>query len=211
MERLILIGGGGHCKSCIEVIESIGEFEIAGILDIPSKIGEKVLNYEIIGSDTDIATFVDIGIKNYIVTLGQIHTATLKKKIFENIYIQGGNPTSITSKYAIVSSRAKIGVGTIIMHGAIINANAKIGNNCIINNQANVEHDANIGNHVHVSTDAVINGQVNIGDEVLIGSNSVIRNGINICSNVVIGAGSVVTKDIVESGTYVGNPIKRIK
>ena len=30
---LILIGGGGHCKSCIEVIESTDEWEIKGILD----------------------------------------------------------------------------------------------------------------------------------------------------------------------------------
>jgi FlaA1/EpsC-like NDP-sugar epimerase len=64
MKKLILIGGGGHCKSCIEVIESTGEFEIIGILDLPSKIGEKVLDYEIIGSDDDIAHYVQQGIQN---------------------------------------------------------------------------------------------------------------------------------------------------
>lgn len=211
MEKLILIGGGGHCKSCIEVIESTGEYEIVGILDLPSKIGEKVLDYEVIGSDIDIATFIQKGIENYIVTLGQIHSATLKKQMFENIYAQEGISPTIISNCAIVSTRAKIGTGTIIMHGAIVNADVQIGDNCIINNQANIEHDVCIGNHVHISTGAVVNGQVNIGDEVLIGSNSVIRNVINICNNVIIGAGSVVTRDIIEPGTYVGNPIKKIK
>lgn len=211
MTKLILIGGGGHCKSCIEVIESTGEFEIAGILDIPSKKGEKVLNYEVIGTDEDIHSWVQKGVYHFFVTLGQIQSASLKRKVFENIYLQGGTSPAIISKHAIVSSRAVIGEGTIIMHGAIINADVKIGENCIINTMANIEHDITIGNHVHVSTGAMINGQVNIGNEVLIGSNSVIRNVINICDNVVIGAGSVVTKDLTEAGTYVGNPLKKIK
>ncbi len=46
--KLILIGGGGHCKSCIDVIEQEDKFEIAGILDVPEKKGERILNYEIL-------------------------------------------------------------------------------------------------------------------------------------------------------------------
>lgn len=210
MKKLILIGGGGHCKSCIEVIESTGKFEIIGILDLPSKKGEKILDYEVIGSDDDITHFVQKGIQNFFVTLGQIKSADLKKKVFNNIYESGGVSPTIVSKYAIVSSRAKINAGTIIMHGAIVNADVVIGKNCIINTMANVEHDVTIGNHVHVSTGATINGNVEIGNEVLVGSNSVIRNVIQICDKVVIGAGSVINKDILEAGTYVGNPYKKI-
>ena len=32
MKEIILIGGGGHCKSVIDVIECDGSFKIAGIL-----------------------------------------------------------------------------------------------------------------------------------------------------------------------------------
>lgn len=211
MKKIILIGGGGHCKSCIEVIESTGEFEIIGILDIAEKVGEKILDYTIIGTDDDINQWVQKGVQHYFVTLGQIQSASLKKKVFQLIYNHGGISPVIISKHAIVSKRAYIGAGTIVMHGAIINADVKIGENCIINTKANIEHDIQIGSHVHVSTGAMINGQVQIGNEVLIGSNSVIRNVINICDQVVIGAGSVITKDILESGTYVGNPLKKIK
>jgi acetyltransferase-like isoleucine patch superfamily enzyme len=49
-----------------------------------------------------------------------------------------------------------------------------------------------------------------IGNNVSIGSNATILP-IEICDNVVIGAGAVVTKNIVEPGTYVGNPAKKIK
>jgi len=49
-----------------------------------------------------------------------------------------------------------------------------------------------------------------IGDHVSIGTNATILP-VTICSNVVIGAGAVVTKDISESGTYVGNPARLVK
>ena len=38
MKEIILIGGGGHCKSVIDVIESEGQFEIVGIVDKPDGI-----------------------------------------------------------------------------------------------------------------------------------------------------------------------------
>jgi acetyltransferase-like isoleucine patch superfamily enzyme len=52
--------------------------------------------------------------------------------------------------------------------------------------------------------------KTNIGNNVSIGSNSTILP-VNICDNVVIGAGAVVTKDIDESGIYIGNPAKKLR
>ena len=52
--NIILIGGGGHCKSCIDVIEMHGMFSIAGIIDLPQNIGNRVMGYPIIGSDEDL-------------------------------------------------------------------------------------------------------------------------------------------------------------
>ena len=54
MQKIILIGGGGHCKSCIDVIEAEGKYDIAGILDMPEFVGEKILGYSIIGTDDDL-------------------------------------------------------------------------------------------------------------------------------------------------------------
>ena len=33
MSKIILIGGGGHCKSVIDIIEQDNKFKIAGIID----------------------------------------------------------------------------------------------------------------------------------------------------------------------------------
>ena len=51
MKKILLIGGGGHCKSVIDVIEQEERFEIAGIVDKPKLLGSKVLGYPIIGND----------------------------------------------------------------------------------------------------------------------------------------------------------------
>ena len=49
-----------------------------------------------------------------------------------------------------------------------------------------------------------------LGNKVYVGSNSTILP-ISICDDVVIGAGSVVTKDIIQPGTYAGNPARKLK
>lgn len=210
MNQLILIGGGGHCKSCIEVIESTNQFEIIGILDILPKVGERILDYKIIGTDNDIRHFIQQGITHFFITLGQIKTQEIRKKTFDLLMVNKVQIPIIISSKAIVSSRTTIGKGTIIMHSAIVNADVKVGDNCIINTMANIEHEVIIGNNVHISTGAMINGQVVLGNDIFVGSNSVIKNNIAICDNVVIGAGSVVLKDIKTPGTYVGNPVRKI-
>ena len=54
MKEIILIGGGGHCKSVIDVIEQESQFVIVGIVDKPELIRTEVLGYPVIGSDADL-------------------------------------------------------------------------------------------------------------------------------------------------------------
>ncbi len=49
-----------------------------------------------------------------------------------------------------------------------------------------------------------------IGDRVYIGSNATILP-VRICADVVIGAGAVVTRNIDESGVYIGNPARKVR
>lgn len=51
--------------------------------------------------------------------------------------------------------------------------------------------------------------ETRIGSRVSIGSNSTILP-VTVVDDVVIGAGSVVTKDILEPGTYAGNPARKL-
>ena len=191
MKELLLIGGGGHCKSIIDVIEEEGSFSIAGIIDKSDRLGKTVLGYPIIGSDSDLNQLA----KKFtyaLVTVGQIKSPNLRIKLFKKAKESGFILPSIVSPRAYVSKHATIGDGTVVMHYALVNANARIGKNCIINTMSLVEHDSLIGDNCHLSTNTIINGGVVMGQGSFIGSNSTTKEGIKIDENSFIRAGSVV-------------------
>ena len=203
--NLILLGGGGHCESVIDAAESAG-FTIMGILDMPETVGQKVLQYPIIGTDDMIPTLV--GKAEFVITVGQIKSNTTRIKLAKLVHDAGGHFATIVASDAWVSKYATIGEGTVVLHKAVVNANAKIGKHAIINTMADIEHDVRIGEFCHISTAAIVNGEVAIGNNVFVGSSSVVHHCTTIADNIVIAAGSVVSRNLKDSGIYAGNPIK---
>lgn len=206
-DSIILIGGGGHCKACIDVIETT-QHTIGGILD-KDPAQKNLLNYPVIGTDEEIEKLIAKG-HHFLITIGQVKSAAPRTRLYDKITGFKGKLATIVAASALLSKHASAGKGTIIMHQSIVNAGSTIGNNCIINNKSLVEHDCNIGDHVHISTAAIINGDCRIGKKVFIGSNSVLVQGVRIADEVIIGAGSVVVNDISEKGIYAGNPARKI-
>lgn len=204
-QKIILIGGGGHCKSCIGVIESTGQYSIVGILDFPQFIGNKVLDYQIVGSDADIAKWAKEDVC-FLVTVGQIKSADVKMELHQKVVDAGGKFATVIASSAWIAQSAKIGTDTIIMHHTLINADAIIGNGCIINNFANIEHDVQVGDYCHISTGAMINGNCLIERKTFVGSGAVIANNVSVVSGCVVGAGTIVYRNIKEKGIYLGNP-----
>jgi len=175
---LYLIGGGGHCKSCIDVIEQEKVFQIKGIIDLEKNRGTQILSkYRVIGTDTDI----DIIAKTnpfFFLTIGHMKDCSTRKNLFISLLKKKLKIPVIISPMAIVSKYSTIDEGTIVMHNAVVNAGAKLGKNCIINTGAIVEHDVEIGNFCHISTGVIINGGTKIADNTFIGSNSVCKENI---------------------------------
>lgn len=208
-KNLIMVGGGGHCKSVIDVAESAG-YNILGILDMPEEVGKSVLNYKVIGTDEEIPQYVDKA--EFVITVGFIKSPVIRIRIYNRIKEAGGKLATIVASTAHVSRYATLGEGTVVMHQAVVNAGAQIGVNCIINTFANIEHDAVVGEQCHISTGTMVNGDCKVGDRVFIGSQSVLANGITVGEDIVVGAGSFVRKSISEKGIYSGNPaILKIK
>ena len=171
-KKLIMIGGGGHCKSCIDVIEEEGQYQIVGILDQEMLVGNEVLGYKIIGTDNEIQKYIDLGYW-FLVTVGQTGSPSLRKKLFSLLQKHHAKIATIVSPRAYVSKYASLGEGTIIMHDVLINVDAAIGVNCIINTKALIEHDAKIESHCHISTAAVVNGGIVVKEGTFWGSNTV--------------------------------------
>ena len=208
-KNLILVGGGGHCKSVIEAAESAG-YNILGVLDTPENVGKQVLAYSVIGTDDDIPQYVDKA--EFVITVGFIKNPAIRIKLYNKVKEAGGKLATVIASTAHVSKYSTIGEGTVVMHQAFVNAGAHIGANCIINTFCNIEHDAQIGDQCHISTGTMVNGDCKVGDRCFIGSQSVLATGITIGDDIIVGAASFVRKNISEKGIYSGNPaILKIK
>ena len=209
MKPLILIGGGGHCKSVIEAAESAG-YSILGVLDMPEEVGKKILSTKVIGTDDDILAYVDKA--EFVITVGFIKNPTTRIKLYHKVKEAGGKLATIIASSAYVSKYAEIGEGTVVLHQAFVNAGAKVGCNVILNTSTNIEHDAVIGDHCHISTGTMVNGECKVGARCFIGSQSVLANCISVGDDIIVGAGSLVRKSISVKGIYSGNPaILKIK
>lgn len=186
--KILLIGGGGHCHSVIDVIELEGRYEILGIVDVKENIGKKVLDYEVIGCDDDLEALFK-SCKNAVISVGHLKSNTLRVKLFAKLGSIGFSLPRIISPLAYVSKHSFIDEATVVMHHALINANAKVGKNCIINTKALIEHDAIVENNCHISTASVVNGGVVVKENTFFGSNATSKQYIKIDG--FIKAGSV--------------------
>jgi len=189
-KKLILLGGGGHCKSCIDVIEQEGKYKILGILDRKESVGQTVLDYTVIGTDDDLDPYVTQGC-SFLITVGQIKSPAIRHKLSHLLNKSNATLATVVSPRAYVSQHALVGEGTIVMHDAVVNAAASVGKHCIINTKALVEHDATIEDLCHISTSAVINGGVKVQEGTFFGSNAVSQEYVSTNKNDFIKAGSI--------------------
>ena len=205
---IILVGGGGHCRSVIDAAESAGR-KIRGVLDLPQYLGTDVAGYKVIGNDDDIPNYVNDC--EFIVTLGAIENAAPRQKLHRLIKEAGGKLATVVASTAYLSPRATIGEGSVLLHQSVVNSCAKIGESVIINSGAIVEHDAEVGDLTHVSTGAKVNGACKVGARCFIGSGAVMVQGVKTGNDVFVGAGSLLAKDALEPGSYIGFPARKLK
>lgn len=112
---------------------------------------------------------------------------------------------------ALLMKDIEIGEGSFIGAYSILTVNVKLGKHAILNRATHIGHDSIIGDYFSGMPGSIVSGNVTIHDLVYMGNNSSIREKLSIHSLVKIGMNSAVVKDIIEPGTYVGSPSKKIK
>lgn len=198
LNRLVIIGASGHGKVIADIAVKCGYQDIV-FLDDNEKVKE-CAGFPVIGKVSDAVTMND----DKIVAIGN---AEIRQKIQNQL----SNLVTLIHPNAVVSRRVEIGEGTVIMAGAVINSDVVIGKGCIINTGASVDHDCKLRDFDHVSVGAHVAGTVSIGSKTWIGAGATVSNNVSICDHCMIGAGAVVVNDVVNSGTYVGVPVRKIK
>lgn len=201
-DKIVMFGCGGHARSVADVIRKTYDIKTIVLVDENAETGEIIL-----GCNTEQRH--DLCEKEaFIVAVGDNEK---RKKIYDELEKkQKGHCVSIVASSSSIGADVEIGEGTFVAANTYLGPLVKVGNNTIINTNSIIEHEVIIGDHSHVAPNATICGRSRIGNNVFCGAGSTIIDKISICDDVVIGAGAVVVEDIVESGTYVGIPAKRI-
>lgn len=193
---MYLYGASGHAKVILEILEAC-DIQVDGLFDdnvaVETLLGYPVSRYN---GECDGDKIISIGDNR------------VRKQIAERV---GGNFGAAVHPTAIVSPRAKVGCGSVVMHGAIVQADACIGAHVIVNTGATIDHECMVGDYAHISPNATLCGNVTVGEGTQIGAGSVVVPGVHIGKWSLICAGSVVTKNIPDYCIASGNRCEVVK
>ena len=204
---LVIVGGGGHAKVCIEVLRAQGLYEPIACVD-PKAAGGDVLGVPIVGGDESLPRLLAEGSTHAFVAIG---SNALRERISKALLADGFELPAAVDPFTRVSPSARLGRGVLVMPGAIINAEAAVSDFAIINSGAVVEHDCRIGQAAHVGPGAVLAGCVTVGDRAFLGAGVKVRDGMSICADAIVGTGGSVVADIPLPGVFVGVPTRRLE
>lgn len=202
-QEVIVIGAGGHGKVVADIVRSSGD-TVLGFLDDGRTAGDTVCGMPVLGGVEDYVNFLDA---KFVVGIGGANARRSIVQKLKNVrWYTAVHPSAVIS-----AMDTHIGEGTVIMAGAIINPCATVGKHCIVNTGSSIDHDNRIGDYTHISVGARLAGTVTVGENVWVGIGATVSNGISVCDDCMIGAGAVVVRSIMEPGTYVGVPARKIK
>lgn len=196
--KFILLGSGGHARVVLDCLLNQGANVLAlfdpkfsePLYGIPQK-GQYDPEFE-----KEASAIIAIG-----------DNAT-RKRLTATTKHSFGN---VKHASVILSDRAMMGVGNMLLHGAIVQTETRIGNHVIINTGAQVDHDCVINDYVHLAPGVILCGNVTVGEGAFIGAGAVVIPGKKVGAWATVGAGAVVLDDIPDYAVAVGNPAKVIK
>lgn len=209
--RILLVGGGGHCRSVLDCLLRSGVYDEIGIVDRDSDANPSMMGIPVIGTDDDLPALFATGWKNAAVTLGSIGCPNKRRFLYWQLKEIGFALPPIMDRSSVIGCEADLREGVFVGKRAIINCRVQIGPCSIINTGAIIEHDCRIGSFVHTSPGAILCGEVHIGENTHIGAGTVVRQKIKIGRDSIIGAGSVVIQNIPDAAEAFGNPCQVVK
>lgn len=206
MKKVCIFGSGGFAKEVLLLAKDFGvdvecfvDFKPTLIMGYPV-IEENFDNFDLSKFDVVVAVGSPI-VRKRIVTKLQKKNATFATLI---------HPTSRVMGLSYSLANIKIGQGTIICANCILTADIELGDFSQLNLSTTIGHDVKVGEYFTTAPGVHINGNNVIGSEVYFGSNASTVENIKIVDNVVVGAGACVTKNLTESGTYIGIPARKM-
>jgi len=195
-KNILIYGAGGHAKAVMEMVQAIGTFQIAGILDDKVQPGTQVLDIPVLGSRDVLPQLILRGLRQAANGVGGILDINIRVRLFELMEKSGLTFPSLNHPRATVEPSALLEDGVQVFANAYVGSSAILHSRCMVNTNAVVSHDCQVGSYTHIAPGALLAGHVHVGDRTLVGMGVTTAIGIKIGNGVRIGNGAVIYADV---------------
>jgi sugar O-acyltransferase (sialic acid O-acetyltransferase NeuD family) len=206
---LIILGVSGNAYDVLDIVDAINAscstWRPAGFLDDVCPPGSEHIGLPILGKLADAAQFEDYWFIN---AIGSDSSYRLRPSVIAATGLPVERFATLVHPMASVSSRAKLGRGVYVNHGASVAGAVVIGDHATLGSGCIVGHDTVVGEYAILAPGAVISGFVRLESNCYIGAAVMVRQKVRIGAGALVGIGAVVIRDVENGATVAGNPAR---
>lgn len=213
--ELLILGAGGNSIGIVDAIESARSggatsgFRIAGFLDdLPENRGRQILGYPVLGGIDDAPRFAQCLFVNGISSVGSFRK---RQSIVERCRAPAERFATIVHPSAVVSPRASVGRGCVILANSVICPEAVLEDHVLILQCSTVNHHTRVGTHATLSAGVTLLGYVDIGHSGFVGGGSSVAPYVKVGRGALVGMGSAVIRDVPAGAVVAGNPARELR
>jgi sugar O-acyltransferase (sialic acid O-acetyltransferase NeuD family) len=211
MKNIAVVGSSGHAKVVVDIIEKQGIYAIAGFIDMNRSVGEKTLNYDVLGKEEDLPKLISSHhLHGIIIAIGDNF---IRSQVVNKIKHMCPDICFVTAVHPLscIAKTASLGQGTVAMAGSIVNPSCKVGEFCILNTNSALDHDSKMDDFSSLAPNVTTGGNCEIGHASAVGIGATLIHGITVGEHSIVGAGSTVLKDVEPYCISFGTPAITIR
>jgi len=191
MNRLLILGGGGHGRSVAEAVIATGRYRLVGFVDDAVPAPTSIRAWPVLGSIANLGRCRDLA-DAAIVAIGN---NGVREKLHGLVRAAGFELATVIHPAAIVSPSAWVSAGSSVMAGAIVGTEARLGEGVIVNCGAVVDHDCQVGDFGHLSVNASMAGGAILGRGAWMQAGAVLGYGTELAAGSVLAPGQAIMKE----------------